>query len=161
MVIFSGRENRGCQTELTAGDKLSAYRVDPSEAPKGAVVVVQEVFGINPQIRKMTDQFAAEGYVAIAPALFDRVKPASNSATTKLPSTRAGDQAADREATALADIQAAVDAVGSAGKVAIVGYCWGGYLAYRAANRLTGLSCAIGYYGAGIEQLFREKSRIP
>ena len=62
--------------ELTSGDghKLSAYRADPSETPKGAVVVVQEVFGVNPHIRKMADQFAAEGYVAIAPALFDRVK---------------------------------------------------------------------------------------
>ncbi len=150
--------------ELTAGDghKFSAYRAEPGEAPKGAVIVIQEVFGVNPHIRKMADQFAAEGYVAVAPALFDRVK-----AGVELGYDEAGlneglglKQEIAEEA-ALGDIQAAVDAVGSAGKVAIVGYCWGGYLAYRAASRLKGLSCAIGYYGAGIEHLFREKSRIP
>jgi len=150
--------------ELTAGDghKLSAYRVDPSDAPKGAVVVVQEVFGVNSHIRKMTDKFAAEGYVAIAPALFDRVK-----AGVELGYDESGlneglgyKQQID-DAAALADIQAAAEAVGSAGKIAVVGYCWGGYLAYRAANRLKGLSCAVDYYGAGVEQLFREKSKIP
>lgn len=150
--------------ELTASDghKLSAYRVDPSDAPKGAVVVVQEVFGVNPHIRKMADKFAAEGYVAIAPSLFDRVK-----AGVELGYDEAAlneglgiKQQIDDDA-AFADIQAAIDAVGSVGKVAVVGYCWGGYLAYRSANRLKGLSCAIGYYGAGTEGLFREKSRIP
>jgi hypothetical protein len=80
----------GVMTELTAGDgqKLSASRVDPREAPKGAVVVVQEVFGINPHIRKMADQFAAEAYVAIAPALFDRVKPGVRTRLRRLPSTK-------------------------------------------------------------------------
>lgn len=151
-------------TELTAGGghKLSAYRVDPGDTRKGAVAVVQEVFGINPHIRKMADQFAAEGYVAIAPALFDRVKPGVELSYDEAALDEGlGIKQQIEEATALADIQAAVDAVGSAGKVAIVGYCWGGYLAYRAASRVTGLSCAIGYYGAGIEQLFREKSGIP
>jgi carboxymethylenebutenolidase len=150
--------------ELTAGDghKLSAYRVDPSDAPKGAVVVVQEVFGVNPHIRKMADKFAAEGYVAIAPSLFDRVK-----AGVELGYDESGlneglgyKQRIDDE-KALADIQAAVEAVGSAGKVAVVGYCWGGLLAYRAAQSIKGLSCAVDYYGAGTEQLFRAKSRIP
>jgi carboxymethylenebutenolidase len=150
--------------ELTAGDghKLSAYRVDPSDAPKGAVVVVQEVFGVNPHIRKMADKFAAEGYVAIAPSLFDRVKTGIELGYDEAALSEGLEikQQID-EVTALADIQAAVDSVGSVGKVAVVGYCWGGYLAYRAANRLKGLSCAVGYYGAGIEQLFREKSKIP
>jgi carboxymethylenebutenolidase len=150
--------------ELTAGDghKLSAYRVDPSDAPKGAVVVVQEVFGVNPHIRKMADKFAAEGYVAIAPSLFDRVKAGIELGYDESGLNEGlGLKQAIEEAAALSDIQAAVEAVGSAGKVAVVGYCWGGYLAYRAANRVKGLSCAVGYYGAGIEQLFREKSRIP
>jgi carboxymethylenebutenolidase len=150
--------------DLTAGDghKLSAYRVDPSDAPKGAIVVVQEVFGVNPHIRKMADKFAAEGYVAIAPSLFDRVKAGVELGYDEAGLNEGlGFRQQIEEQTALADIQAAVEAVGSAGKVAVVGYCWGGYLAYRAANRVKGLSCAIGYYGAGIEQLFREKSRIP
>jgi carboxymethylenebutenolidase len=150
--------------ELTAGDghKLSAYRVDPSDAPKGAVVVVQEVFGVNPHIRKMADQFAAEGYVAIAPSLFDRVKPGVELGYDEGALNEGlGIKQQIEDAAAFADIQAAIDAVGSVGKVAVVGYCWGGFLAYRSANRLKGLSCAINYYGAGTEQLFREKSRIP
>jgi carboxymethylenebutenolidase len=150
--------------ELTSGDghKLSAYRADPSETPKGAVVVVQEVFGVNPHIRKMADQFAAEGYVAIAPALFDRVKASVELGYDEASLNEGlGFKQQIEDETALADIQSAIEAVGSVGKVAVVGYCWGGYLAYRAANRLKGLSCAIGYYGAGIEQLFREKSKIP
>jgi carboxymethylenebutenolidase len=150
--------------ELTAGDghKLSAYRVDPSDAPKGAVVVVQEVFGVNSHIRSMADKFAAEGYVAIAPSLFDRVKSGVELGYDEGALNEGlGIKQQIEETTALADIQAAIDAVGSAGKVAVVGYCWGGYLAYRAANRLKGLSCAINYYGAGTEQLFREKSKIP
>jgi carboxymethylenebutenolidase len=150
--------------ELTAGDghKLSAYRADPSDAPKGAIVVVQEVFGVNPHIRSMADKFAAEGYVAIAPSLFDRVKPGVELGYDEAALNEGlGFKNQIEEDTALADIRAAVDAVGSVGKVAIVGYCWGGYLAYRAANKIRGLSCAINYYGAGTEQLFREKSKIP
>jgi carboxymethylenebutenolidase len=150
--------------ELTAGDghKLSAYRVDPSDAPKGAVVVVQEVFGVNPHIRSMADKFAAEGYVAIAPSLFDRVKPGVELGYDEAALNEGlGYRQQIEEETALADIQAAIDAVGDVGKIAVVGFCWGGYLAYRSGNRLKGLSCAINYYGAGTEQLFREKSRIP
>jgi carboxymethylenebutenolidase len=150
--------------ELTAGDghKLSAYRVDPGDAPKGAVVVVQEVFGVNSHIQKMADKFAAEGYVAIAPSLFDRVKTGVELGYDEAALNEGlGYRQQIEDETAFADIQAAIDAVGSVGKVAVVGYCWGGYLAYRSANRLKGLSCAVGYYGAGIEQLFREKSKIP
>jgi carboxymethylenebutenolidase len=150
--------------ELTSGDghKLSAYRVDPADAPKGAVVVVQEVFGVNPHIRSMADKFAAEGYVAIAPSLFDRVKTGVELGYDEAALNEGlGYRQQIEEETALADIQAAIESVGSVGKIAVVGYCWGGYLAYRAGNRIKGLACAINYYGAGTEQLFREKSKIP
>jgi carboxymethylenebutenolidase len=150
--------------ELTASDghKLSAYRVDPSDAPKGAVVVVQEVFGVNPHIRKMADKFAAEGYVAIAPSLFDRVTGGVELGYDEAALNEGlGIKQKIDEAAALADIQAAVEAAGAVGKVAVVGYCWGGYLAYRAAQSIKGLSCAIDYYGAGTEHLFRAKSKIP
>ena len=150
--------------ELTAadGNTLSAYRADPSDTPKGAVVVLQEVFGIDPHIKKVTENFAAQGYVAIAPALFDRVKK-----NVELGYDEAGlavglDLKNQVETTgAIADIQAAVDAVKDTGKVAIVGYCWGGYLAYLAANEVGGLSCAIGYYGGGITDVSQEKRKIP
>ncbi len=150
--------------ELTAGDghKFSAYRADPSGPPKGAVVVIQEVFGVNPHIRKIADGFAASGYVAIAPSLFDCIKPGVELGydETGMSEGLALMQQVGMERS-LGDIQATVDAVKSAGKVAIVGYCWGGYLAYMSANRVSGAACAIGYYGGGIVDDYREKRKIP
>lgn len=150
--------------ELTAGDghKFSAYREDPSETPKGAVVVLQEVFGIDPHIKKITASFAARGYVAIAPALFDRVKQNVELSYDEAGLTEGLELKSKVDITdALADIQATVDAVKDAGKVAIVGYCWGAYLAYLSGNRVSGLACAIGYYGGGITNEFQEKRKIP
>jgi carboxymethylenebutenolidase len=150
--------------ELTTGDgqKLSAYRADPDGAPKGAVVVIQEIFGVNPHICKIADMFAAKGYVAIAPSLFDTVKSgvslgydeAGVSEGLGLVKELGNDRA-------LAEIQAAVDAVKGSGKVAVVGYSWGGSLAYASGNRITGLACAIGYYGGGIVDDYGEKRKVP
>ncbi|QWG24860.1 dienelactone hydrolase family protein [Bradyrhizobium sediminis] len=150
--------------ELTAGDghKFSAYRADPDGTPKGAVVVVQDCFGITPQIRKVTDEFAAKGYLAIAPALFDSVKTdvalghdeGGLAEGTNLMQQVGTDRA-------VGDIQEAVDAVKSAGKVTIVGYGWGGYLAYVSANRVSGVACTVGYYGGGIVDDYREKRKVP
>ena len=110
--------------ELTAvdGHKFSAYRVDPEGTPKGAVVVLQEVFGVNPHIRKLADGFAAKGYVAIAPSLFDTAKPGVELGydEASLSEGLALMQQVGTERS-LGDIQATVDAVKSAGKVAIVG----------------------------------------
>ncbi len=150
--------------ELTAGDghKFSAYRADPDGTPKGAVVVVQDCFGINSDIRKITDEFAAKGYLAVAPSLFDAVKT-----DVALGYDEAGFaeglelmQQVGTE-RAISDIQKAVDAVKSAGKVTIVGYGWGGYLAYVAANRVSGVACTVGYYGGGIIEDYREKRKVP
>lgn len=150
--------------EITSADghHLSAYRADPATAPNGVVVVIQEIFGVNTHIKKVADGFAAQGYTAIAPALFDRVRKdvalgydeggvAEGLALMKQLDT----------AASLSDIQSTVDAVSGVGKVAIIGYCWGGYLAYRAANQVNGLSCAVGYYGGGIVDEWRGKRRIP
>lgn len=150
--------------ELTAGDgtHFSAYRADPGEPPRGAVVVLPDVFGITPEIQKMADAFAARGYVAIAPSLFDRVKPG-----VSLGHGEAGrvDGAAITEQIstdqAISDIQAAVDAVKGAGKVAVVGYCWGGDLAYAAANKVSGIACVIGYDGSETVADYREKRKVP
>jgi carboxymethylenebutenolidase len=150
--------------ELTTGDghKLSAYRADPDGTPKGAVVIIQEIFGVNSHIRKIADMFAAKGYVAIAPSLFDSVKT-----DVSLGYDEAGVsegmglmQQVSKE-RALADIQAAVDAARSAGKVAVVGYCWGGYLAYAAGNQVTGVACTVGYYGGGVVDEYGEKRKVP
>ena len=150
--------------ELTTGDghKFSAYRADPDGTPKGAVIVVQDSFGINPDIRKITNEFAAKGYLAIAPSLFDGVK------TDAALGYDEGGLAEGLDLVrqvgterAIGDIQQAVDAARSAGKVAIVGYGWGGYLAYVAANRVSGIACSVGYYGGGIAEDYREKRKVP
>lgn len=147
--------------EVTANNvKFSAYRADPEGAPKGAVVVLQDVFGVTADIRKIADDFAAAGYVAVAPALFDKVKsnieldPAAAEEGRGI-TTELGTE------WPLEAIQATVDTVKDAGKVALVGYAWGGYLAYIAANKVKGLSCAVGYHAAGLMEGVREKRRIP
>ena len=150
--------------KLTAGDghKLSAYRAEPDGPPKGAVVVVQDCFGINPHLRKLADVFAAKGYLAIVPALFDAVKTDvalgyddTGLAEEKELMTQVGTE------RAIDDIQQAVDAVRNAGKVGIVGYGSGGYLAYVSANRVNGVACTVGYYGEGIVADHREKRKVP
>lgn len=126
--------------ELTARDgaSFSAYRAEPADTPKGAVVILQDVFGLTPEIRRVVDAFAVEGYVAIAPSLFDRVRPGislGHDDGGKAEGAAIGAQI-DKE-KAISDIQATVDAVKDAGKVAVLGYCWGGDLAYTAANKVT------------------------
>lgn len=150
--------------ELTASDgaSFSAYRADPAEAPKGAVVVLQDVFGVTPEIQKIADAFAAKGYVAIAPSLFDRVKPGvslGHGQDGKAEGAAISAQIAKEQA--ISDIQATVDAVKDTGKVALVGYCWGGDLAYSAANKVNGIACVIGYDGSNTVADYREKRRVP
>jgi carboxymethylenebutenolidase len=150
--------------ELTDNDghKLAAYRVDPDGTPKGAVVVVQDVYGVDPDIRKTADQFAAMGYVAVAPSLFDSVR--TGVALNHDDAGRAeGKELTQQVGTerAICDIQQAVDAVKGVGKVTIVGYGWGGYLSYLSANRVSGVACTVGYYGEGIVDDYREKRKVP
>jgi carboxymethylenebutenolidase len=150
--------------ELTSSDghKLAAYRVDPDGTPKGAVVVVHDVFGVDPDIRKTADQFAAMGYVAVAPSLFDSVKTSvvlNHDDDGLAEGKELSRQVSTDRATS--DIQQAVDAVKSAGKVTIVGYGWGGYLAYLSANRVNDVTCTVGYYGVGIVDDYREKRKVP
>lgn len=143
--------------ELTASDghSFSAYRADPADTPKGAVVVIEEQLGLTPHIQKIADAFAARGYVAIAPSLFDRVEPEGT-----LENGTAVARKIETE-KALGDIQTAVNAVKGAGKVAVIGYDWGGDLAYASANRVSGIACVVGYYGSGIVGDYREKRKVP
>ncbi len=150
--------------ELTAGDgfELAAYRAEPSGTPRGGLVVAQEIFGVNSHIRSVCDGFAADGYVAIAPALFDRYERGVDIGYTP------ADIAKGRELKALAqidaalqDIAAARDAVADAGKVGVIGYCWGGFVAWMAASRLTGFACAVPYYGGGMLDAADERPRCP
>jgi carboxymethylenebutenolidase len=151
-------------TQLSASDghTLSCYRADPADTPLGAVVVLHEMFGVTPHIRKLADDFAAQGYVAIAPALFDRVKPGVELAYDEQGEAEAAEllRKVGIE-SCLTDLQASVEAVKDAGKVAVVGYSWGAYLAFLAANAVPGLACAVGYYGDGIIEGPAPKRRVP
>jgi len=150
--------------ELTTADghTFSAYRSDPTDPPKGAVIVLQEFYGVTEHIKAITDEFAMKGYVAIAPALFDRVKPNVTLGYDEGGIMEGLDLAGKiGMAEALADIEATAASLKSAGKIVIVGYCWGAYLAYAAANNVPGLACAVAYYGSGVADGLSEKRRIP
>jgi carboxymethylenebutenolidase len=139
--------------ELTASDdhKLAAYRADPAGKPRGGIVVIQEIFGVNSHIKSLADGFAADGYLAIAPAMFDRTQ--KNVDLGYSPQDIEKGRTIRAKITtdmAMKDSEAAVKAASAAGKVGIVGYCWGGFVAWMAAAKVPGLACAVPYYGGGI-----------
>jgi carboxymethylenebutenolidase len=152
--------------KLTASDghELGAYHAKPGNSAHAAVVVIQEIFGVNSHIRSLADDFAAEGFHAIAPQLFDRVEP-----NVELGYNPADMQRGMGMATkigmenALQDVAAALsyarDTLGCA-KVGVVGYCFGGSLAWLAATRLQP-AAAVGYYGGRIAQYAEETPRCP
>ena len=139
--------------ELTAADghRLSAYRADPAGKPRGAIVVIQEIFGVNSHIKSVADGFAKDGYVAVAPAMFDRVQKNFDVGYTP-PDIEKGRELRAKITVdmAMKDAQAAVNEAKKSGKVGIVGYCWGGFVAWMASAKLRGLSAAVPYYGGGI-----------
>jgi carboxymethylenebutenolidase len=154
----------GHDIKLKASDnfELGAYRADPSGAPKGAVVVIQEIFGVNHHIRAVCDRLASEGYVAIAPAIFDRIEPGFTSGYSPEEVAIARKFVANPDWPAmLRDTQAAIDAVKSIGPIGIIGFCLGGSIAYAAATKLSGLSAAIGYYGGAIVRFADDKPTVP
>ena len=142
--------------DLQAADGFTfpAYVAQPAGQPRGAVVVLQEIFGVNEHIRAVADGYAAAGYLAVAPSTFHRVKPGVElgyapddmSAGMALKAT----VEALPEPGVLQDIQAAIDHAAQAGKVGVVGYCWGGLLTWRTACLLRGVSASVPYYGGGI-----------
>lgn len=154
----------GRMIKLTTKDgaKIGAYESMPESNVGGGLVVLQEIFGVNAHIRDVADDFATAGYHSVAPALFDRIAP----------DTELGYDGEDvqkgiaiRSRTSLgdtlADIEAAVEAAAQAGRVGIVGYCWGGTLAYAAAAHVEGLAAAVGYYGSGIANMLAGQLRCP
>lgn len=153
----------GSRIELTASDghTLSAYRADPSGDARGGIVIVQEVFGVNDHVRGVCDGYAADGYAVVAPALFDRVKQG----------VELGYEGEDlihgRELRGelgwdnpLLDVQAAVEQLRPVGKVAVIGYCFGGSIAWLSATRLD-VDAAVGYYGGQVADFVEEDPRCP
>ena len=144
------------------GHRLSAYLAAPSGKPRGALVVVQEIFGVNSHIRSVADGYAADGYLAIAPALFDRVERGIELGYQPEDMQRGiALKAACVEAAALQDIAAALAHVQHAGRVGIIGYCWGGLLAWLAAAQLNGFAASVAYYGGGMPDRKNLTPRCP
>jgi carboxymethylenebutenolidase len=150
--------------ELTASDgfTLSAWRADPEGKPRAAIVVIQEIFGVNHHIRGVADFFASQGYLAIAPALFDRVQKGVDLGYggSDRQTAMALMGKLDNQSTAL-DVAAAIQAAKQGGKVAVVGYCLGGSIAYVAASRLPEVSAAVCYYGGRILDAKDDYPKVP
>ena len=154
----------GTNIELTTSDghTLGAYKATPDANPKGGVVVIQEIFGVNQHIKNVTDEFAKNGYVAIAPALFDRAEKGlelgyGQDDFQKGKETRGSlnDEGIQN------DVQAAIDEAAKGGKVGIVGYCFGGYVSWLAACKCNGLSAASTFYGGGIHAKREDTPKVP
>jgi len=138
--------------ELTAADGhvLSAYESRPGGEPRGGIVVLQEIFGVTAHIRDVVDTFAAAGFHAIAPALFDRIERDVALPYSDIQGGRARVQKLTREQI-VADVGSAVMHLAPSGRVGVVGYCWGGVVAWVAAATLP-VSAAVAYYGARIHE---------
>lgn len=151
--------------ELTAADghRFQAYCARPAGAPRGAMVVVQEIFGVNAHIRSLCDRFAAEGYLALAPALYDRVERGVELAYGPEGVAR-GREVRQRvtDDMAMLDVAASVTcARAEAGRVGVIGFCWGGTLAWLSACRLGKVSAAVAYYGTNIAGYVNEAPKVP
>lgn len=156
------------QLELSAADghRLAAYVAAPPSTPRGGLVVVQEIFGVNSHIRGVADGFAADGYLAIAPALFDRVERGVDIGYSPedIQRGRALKEASTAD-KAMLDIRAAMalaqSRLGSAARIGIVGYCWGGLLSWLAACEVDALAASVPYYGGGVPDHAARVPRCP
>jgi len=158
----------GKMIELTAADghKLAAYRADPvgtnAGKPRGGIVVIQEIFGVNSHVKSVADGYAADGYLAIAPALFDRAQRGFDVGYAPEDIAKGREvRAKVSNDMAMRDTEAAIKAVSNAGKVGIVGYCWGGLITWLAAAKLPGLAAAVPYYGGGILDNANLEPKVP
>lgn len=144
------------------GHEFDAYKASPSGAPRGAILVIQEIFGANAHIKEVADGYAADGYLAIAPALYDRAERGVDLGYTP------DDVAKGREFRAqvgddgpVKDMAATVQELKKAGKVGTVGYCWGGTLSFLCATRVPDVACSVVYYGGQIVPYKDEKAAAP
>ena len=141
--------------EIVAKDnhQFSAYISQPSGKPKAGIVIIQEIFGVNAHIKEVTDLYASKGYLCIAPSLFDRIEKnvTLNYDETGVIRGRNLKELCDKEA--LIDIEASISVVSSAGKVGVIGYCWGGSLAWRIGCESSNISASVCYYGGDVPKL--------
>lgn len=151
----------GNHIRLTASDghEFGAWLAAPADTPRAGLVVLQEIFGVTGHIRAVTDAFAATGYLAIAPALFDRAAPGAVLDYGEMARGRDIMLSLDLDHV-VRDIAAAVTRAGAAGKVGVIGYCWGGALADLAACRLP-VDAAVSYYGGRTASWLDEQPACP
>lgn len=153
-------------TKLRAADghELDAHRVDPLGEPRGGLVVIQEIFGVNRHIRAVAARYAAAGWSTLAPAFFDRVSPGIELGYDKPDFAHGRELVGKLETTeVLADLQAAIDELRRLGhaKIGIVGFCWGGSVAWLGATRLGHVSAVVSYYGSRIVNYEDERPQVP
>jgi carboxymethylenebutenolidase len=145
------------------GHEFNAWLASPPQkgAARGALVIAQEIFGVNRHIRRVADDYAAQGYVTIAPCLYDRVRRGIELGYSEpeIQEGRGYRLQIPKEKTLL-DLTASLNVVKHAGRVAVVGYCWGGTLAYLAACDLP-VVCAVSYYGGQIKEHLGKSPRRP
>lgn len=150
------------QLRASDGHELSAHRIDPIGQPRGGVVVIQEIFGVNQHIRATAARYAAAGYSVVAPAFFDRIEAKLELGYDKADIERGRQLVGKLEAEQiLADLQAGIDALQACGPVGIVGYCWGGAIVWVAAHRLDRIARAVSYYGSRIVNYMDEAPKVP
>lgn len=152
----------GQTIELTGADgfRFQAYRAPVSDARRGGLVLIQEIFGVTGHIRDLADAFAADGYETLAPSFFDRIAPGFQADHDNDGKARGVQASMDTPwDQVVGDVQAAIDAL--SGPVFLVGYCWGGAAAWLAACRCEGLAAVSGYYGRRISELKDETPRVP
>jgi carboxymethylenebutenolidase len=166
MVSFRHPEEAAAMSEFTTimsrdGHEMRAWLAAPPGKARGAVVVVQEIFGVNSHIRSVADGYAAEGYVAIAPSLFDRVRKGIELGYEQSDVQEGfGYVQQLKPEQTLLDLTAAIAVVRHAGRVGMVGYCWGGRMTYVSACELP-LACGVSYYGGGLTQCLATKPKCP
>jgi len=138
---------------------LGAYLATPEGTPRGGIVILQEIFGITDHIKRVADSYAEQGYLVIAPSLFDRIRPGIVLSYSDVEDARDIMTRLDRDQV-VEDMRAAADAVRAGGKVAAIGYCWGGSLADLAACRI-GVDAAVSYYGRMTVEWLNEQPQCP
>jgi carboxymethylenebutenolidase len=139
---------------------IGAYLAQPQGKPKGGIVLIQEIFGVNAHIRSVADRFAEAGYTAIAPGFFDHLETDVELGYDEAGSSKGQQLIAELGLQrAQEDVASAAEAIASAGKIGTVGYCWGGTVALLAALRL-GLP-SVSYYGARNLQFLHETPKAP
>ena len=155
----------GTMTRMMMADgvEVAVYHVEPSGARRGGLVLVQEIFGVTDHIRDLCDEYAQDGYEVLSPALFDREHPGFESDYTGQDFARAVQLARELHPfdQSLSDVQTCIDALSPKGPVFVVGYCYGGSIAWFAATRMHGVTAASGYYGSLIAGAAGEEPKVP